>query len=155
MFFLLELTRELVSNGVRYAIVGGHAVALHGAVRGTVDVDMIIPYEQAQYSLASETLTGLGLRPRLPIDPITAYADRDDLIQNRNMLAWSFLNPDDPLQVVDILITHDLNEMETVDIFVGSNESLAVVGLADLIKMKRASGRPQDLADVEALEKLK
>jgi hypothetical protein len=155
MDFLLKLHRALIAAGVRFAIVGGHAVALHGAVRGTLDVDVVIPFERQQFLLAHETLGKLGLTPRLPLEPATVFSDREKLIDERNMLAWSFQNPDDPLQVVDILITHDLNELSTVKVFVESNESLEVIGIDDLIKMKRAAGRPQDLADVEALEKLK
>lgn len=155
MEFLLKLHRTLIAEGVRFAIVGGHAVALHGAVRGTLDVDIVIPRERQQFLLVHETLTKLGLTPRLPIEPTAVFSDRKQLISDRNMLAWSFQNRDDPLQVVDILITHDLNELSTVKIFVESNESLEVVGIDDLIEMKRAAGRPQDLADVEALEKLK
>jgi hypothetical protein len=155
MEFLLTLHRKLTANEVRYAIVGGHAVALHGAVRGTLDIDIVIPNERDQYSLAANSMLELGLEPRVPLEPESVFSDRDDLIQNRNMLAWSFRNPDQPLQVVDILITHDLNELSTVGIFVGSNVSLPVLDLDDLIEMKRKAGRPQDLADVEALEKLK
>lgn len=39
MTFLNQICHALQTNRVRYALVGGYAVALHGAVRGTVDVD--------------------------------------------------------------------------------------------------------------------
>ena len=38
MTFLERVCTALKEAGVPYAVVGGHAVALHGAVRGTVDV---------------------------------------------------------------------------------------------------------------------
>lgn len=43
--FLIELCQSLEQHNVRYALVGGYAVALHGAVRGTVDVDFVIEWE--------------------------------------------------------------------------------------------------------------
>jgi len=41
MTFLNQICNALQTNRVRYALVGGYAVALHGAVRGTVDVDAL------------------------------------------------------------------------------------------------------------------
>jgi hypothetical protein len=40
--FLTELCQSLKNHSVRYALVGGYAVALHGAVRGTVDIDFVM-----------------------------------------------------------------------------------------------------------------
>ena len=39
--FLLKVASTLNKSQVPYAIVGGQAVALHGAVRGTIDIDLI------------------------------------------------------------------------------------------------------------------
>ena len=43
MSFLERVCRCLDANNVSYAIVGGYAVALHGAPRGTIDGDLIVP----------------------------------------------------------------------------------------------------------------
>jgi len=40
--FILRVIEALKGHRVAYAIVGGYAVALHGAVRGTVDIDIIV-----------------------------------------------------------------------------------------------------------------
>ena len=42
MSFLSRVSKALDAAGVRYALVGGYAVALHGAVRGTVDIDIVL-----------------------------------------------------------------------------------------------------------------
>jgi hypothetical protein len=42
MLFIEKTCKALAESGVRYAIVGGYAVALHGAVRGTMDVDIAV-----------------------------------------------------------------------------------------------------------------
>lgn len=42
--------------GLRYAVVGGHAVALHGAVRGTVDVDIALTWTKKSLEEAERVL---------------------------------------------------------------------------------------------------
>jgi hypothetical protein len=54
---------------------------------------------------------------------------------------------------VDIIITHDLAKMRTKNVR-AAGRTLPVVSVADLIAMKKASARPQDLEDVRALEEL-
>jgi hypothetical protein len=70
------------------------------------------------------------------------------------MTAWNFTNPQNPIQAVDIIIAQDLSRMK-VDRIKAGKRIFPVVSVRDLIIMKRKSGRPQDLQDIEALEKLK
>jgi len=42
IMFILKVCESLSNAKIKYAIVGGYAVALHGVVRGTVDVDLLI-----------------------------------------------------------------------------------------------------------------
>ncbi len=42
--FLINLVKKLNKNKLPYALVGGHAVAFHGAVRGTMDVDLVLKW---------------------------------------------------------------------------------------------------------------
>ena len=44
--FIYKVIGILESKNIEYAIAGGYAVALHGAVRGTVDIDLIIKLEK-------------------------------------------------------------------------------------------------------------
>ena len=79
---------------------------------------------------------------------------RDEYIQNRNLLAWSFYNPSDLSQQLDIVINMDLKGRKT-NKRVLRDQTIYVLNLEDLIAMKKEAGRPQDLADIEALESLK
>ena len=45
IMFLTQLCQPLEQHRIRYALLGGYAVALHGAVRGTVDIDFVIDWE--------------------------------------------------------------------------------------------------------------
>jgi len=153
---MLALTRicgALEQAGVRYAVVGGHAVALHGAVRGTVDIDIVLSWTQASLVNAERALTGIGLVSRLPIAAADILEFRDEYIQKRNLIAWNFYNPKDLSEQVDIVITYDLKGKRTKRIDL-EDTSIRILSKADLIEMKRKSGRPQDKEDVMALERL-
>lgn len=153
---MLALTRicgALEQAGVRYAVVGGHAVALHGAVRGTVDIDIVLSWTQASLVNAERALTGIGLVSRLPIAADDILEFRDEYIQKRNLIAWNFYNPKDLSEQVDIVITYDLKGKRTKRIDL-EDTSIRILSKADLIEMKRKSGRPQDKEDVMALERL-
>ena len=153
MMFLNELCAALERHGVRYALAGGHAVALHGAVRGTLDIDIAINWNLKNIRAAEKALQELGLVSRLPITADDVFRFRDEYIRNRNLVAWNFYHPGDTARLVDVVITHDLKgkRRRTLQTLGGPVHVLAI---RDLIEMKRASGRPQDLADIEALEKL-
>jgi len=151
--FLNELCAALQRNHVRYALAGGYAVALHGAVRGTLDIDFIINWNRKNLRATEAALQELGLVSRLPITADDVFRFREEYIRNRNLFAWNFDHPGDASRLVDVVITHDLKGKRrlTVQTLGGPVHLLTI---HDLIEMKRSSGRPQDLADIEALEKL-
>ncbi len=151
--FLLALTNALDKHRVKYALVGGYAVALHGAVRGTVDVDIVIQLKQSAFNKAEQALMELGLQPRLPVSADDVFLFREEYIKNKNLIAWSFSNPDNPTEILDIIITEDLNDMEPVIKNV-MGKNIRVADIASLIAMKTRSGRPQDIEDVKALQKI-
>ncbi len=152
--FVLKVIRALRGHGVEPVLVEGYAVALRGAVRGTVDVDLAIALEEESLCKAEQALASIGLAPRLPFSAKELARKREQWMRERNLLAWSFVNPDNPLEMVDLVLTHDAREMGIVEKRMGEL-SLSVASLETLIEMKRASGRPQDLEDVRVLEKLR
>jgi len=151
--FVTDVTQSLEKNKVRYALVGGYAVALHGAVRGTVDVDIVITIDKKAFNDAERALISLGLQSRLPITAEDVFNYREEYIKNKNLKAWSFIDPANPSHLVDIVITEDLREVKTVNKKVGSI-NVKVVSIPDLITIKKTAGRPQDKEDIKALEKL-
>ena len=154
MTFLERVCRAFDDAGVDYAIVGGQAVALHGAVRGTVDVDVALRWAPEVVAAAEGALLELGLVSRLPVTAADVCAHRDRYVRERNLTAWSFHNPQAPLEEVDVIVPYDLAGKPVSRIAMGDG-SVAVLSVAALIEMKRASGRPQDLEDARALEKLR
>ncbi len=153
MTALEKVCAALAQAKLRFAIVGGHAVALHGAVRGTVDIDIAIPWNRRSLEGAERALTDIGLVSRIPVSANEIFEFRDEYIKNRNLVAWNFYNPNDLSEQVDIVIAYDLKGKRIKQIQL-ANALVPVLALKDLIEMKRQSGRPQDIEDVRALEKL-
>ena len=153
MLFINKVCQTLDRNRIRYAVVGGYAVALYGAVRGTMNVDIVINWDLQALRKTEKSLGELGLIPRLPIAADDVFQFRDEYINNRNLIAWNFYHPEDISQLVDIIITFDLKGIRR-QLFQSVEGPIHVLNIKDLIKMKRMSGRPQDLEDVKALERI-
>lgn len=153
MTSLERVCAALERAGVRYAVVGGHAVALHGAVRGTVDIDIAISWSRKSLLAMEKALNDVGLISRLPVSAVDIFNFRDEYIDKRNLTAWSFYNPEDLSEQVDVIITYDLKGKRTKRIQLADGH-VQILDIRDLIRMKRESARPQDVEDLLALEKL-
>ena len=62
-----ELLNALNAEGVRYLVVGGVAVVLHGYTRATFDLDLVINLESSNLERALQVLASRGFRPRPPV----------------------------------------------------------------------------------------
>lgn len=151
--FIFKVCKALDDAKVPYAIVGGYAVALHGAVRGTVDVDFILDWTLENLQNAEKAIKSLGLVSRLPINAQNVFDFQNEYIQNKNLIAWNFYNPVSPMEQIDLIITHDLRNADTKLIRTPAG-TIRILSLKDLIVMKKVSGRLQDLEDIKALESL-
>lgn len=147
-----RVVEALNAAGVKFAVVGGHAVALHGAIRGTVDLDLVLAPSRENFAAAEKALKSLGLVSRIPVTAEEIFSFRKEYMEKRNLMAWGFVHPKDPSQIVDIVLTWELKPGEAMKVRSLGIE-IPVLGKASLIAMKKASGRPQDLIDVQALEK--
>jgi hypothetical protein len=143
--------------GVRNVVVGGVAVVLHGYARLTADLDLAVDLAPAEAAKAIDALVNLGLRPTAPVDP-SGFADpriRAEWIAQKNMQVFSMRDPANPLRQVDLFAEHviDFEELwERSELLEIDNTTVHVASVPDLILLKQRAGRPQDLADIEALE---
>jgi hypothetical protein len=153
MSLIERVCRCFNANKVNYAVVGGYAVALHGVPRGTIDLDVIVSVGEESFINVEASLRSIGLIPRLPVTAKEVYHFRKEYIENRNLIAWSFYNPLDLSEIVDIIITENCDDVSTVEKQL-ANFKIKLVAKTDLLKMKRKSGRLQDLVDIAALEKV-
>ena len=79
---------------------------------------------------------------------------RDEYINNRNLVAWNFYNPNDLSELVDIVINFDLSGKPRKRVATAGG-TIRLLELNSLIEMKRQSDRAQDVEDAKALEKLR
>jgi len=158
--FLRSLLAALDSDSIRYCIVGGLAVNLHGIPRATYDVDLVVVRERAELERLEQVLRRLGLTPRIPVS-LSGFSDAaycEQMRTERNLIAVTFTNAAKPLEEVDVLVspTLDPNDIVARAIVRESGDLRARVACVDdLIAMKRATGREQDARDVEHLERLR
>ncbi len=151
--FIVKTCRIFDKYNIPYALVGGHAVNLHGAIRGTLDIDFIIKWSLETLVQCEKALNEIGLVSRVPINASDVYKFRDEYIKRKNMIAWNFINPSNPSELIDIIITTPLKRQKVINKRIKGFD-VKVLSKDDLIKMKKKSGRTQDLVDIEALEKL-
>ena len=138
-----EFIELLNANNVKYLIVGGYAVGIHGYPRYTKDLDIwiLVSHENADNVIKSLKQFGFG---------------------SLGLKKEDFLKPDEFVQLgyppnrIDIVTSCDGVEFETC---YQSRKQVIVDGLAinfidieNLKKNKKASARPQDLADLDNLE---
>lgn len=112
-----------------------------------MDADFVLKIDLENYRKAEECLKSLGLTSRIPVRPQEIIQFRKEYIEERNLIAWSFVDFKNPSRQVDILITTDISEIEITKISVAGRK-IPVASLRSLLKMKTEAGRPQDLIDV-------
>jgi hypothetical protein len=134
----------LNAAGAKYVVVGGFAMALHGVVRATKDIDILIEPTPENAARALQALAGLTWGISRELDPsevvakpITIIGDdpRVDLLT----IAWSVRYADAAPKVQKV-------EIDGVEV--------PFPDLDTLIRTKQ-TGRFQDKADVESLERVK
>lgn len=152
--FFIHLMKALSQHKVRYAVAGGYAVSLHGAVRTTFDVDLVVNLDETNLQRLEAAFHGMHLQSRLPISASDVFHFRTEYISKRNLIAWSFANAANPSQLVDVIITEDLRTLKTTSVVVLGTR-IPILSIESLIAMKQKSGRPQDIEDIRALERLR
>lgn len=151
-----DIIQALNEEDVVYAVIGGVAVVLYGYVRFTKDIDLIIDFSETNVKRFIKALSRLQFQSGVPVDPmdIADAERRQEWIEKKNAKVVTFYNPHSQLLQIDVLLTKSLADVKTVKRRIDDLE-VWVVDYEDLIAMKKKTGRPTDLIDVEKLEQLK
>lgn len=149
-----ELFRALARHDVAYVTIGGIAIQAYGGQRLTQDLDVAIASSTGNLARLAVALLDLdarilgpeGKRSRsVPTAPLLASSDQ-----------WHLITAHGPLDILTLpahLGSFDDMRDRAHEIALG-DLSIPIAHRDDLLKMKRAAGRPQDLADVKLLESL-
>ena len=151
VFHADEILGALAAHGVDFVVIGGVAVQAHGYIRLTRDLDITVRPNTLNLSRLSEAFAdleaelrtggtlsltdpnGLG---RAPLIPVITRAGPLDVVNIEHLAGAP--KSYDALREAALVVRLDSVEVP-------------VAGLSDLIRMKRATGRDHDLADIEAL----
>jgi hypothetical protein len=157
--FYHDVLSALSRAGVRHVVVGGMAVNLQGVPRFTSDLDIAVAIDDGSLAKAATVLRGLGLACRLPVQEsdLATPAVVRSWIAERNLLAIAFVDPQEPLREVDVVISSPVPFYEidqAADRMRAGGLELAVASIDTLIRMKADTGRKQDASDVEALQRI-
>jgi hypothetical protein len=158
---LESLFNALESAGSRYLVAGGLAVLAHGFVRVTLDVDLVLDLEPPHPRPALEAFRGLGLRPLVPVS-LEEFADpgkRREWIHDKHARVLQLWSESHPTLRVDLFLElpfdFDSAYRRRFRAEIAPGVEVSFVALDDLLAMKRAAARPQDLADIDRLEKIR
>lgn len=139
-----DLFSELNAAEVRYLVVGAYAVTFHSRPRFTKDLDVWIDPEPSNAQRTWEALARFGV-PLKGVRP-------EDLSRPETVLQMGVApNRIDILSQIEAVRFADAWQRRVTAEY--GDCSIGILSRADLIANKRAVGRPQDLLDVEALER--
>ena len=142
-----ELLSILNAHRVKYLVIGAYAVAIHAQPRATKDLDILVKADPGNAKAVFAALAEFGA----PLEGLTSadFAEPGPFFRMGR----------EPV-CVDILTAIPGVEFDAAwsrrveDVFdEGTNLRANFISREDLLAAKRAAGRRQDLADIEAIEK--
>jgi hypothetical protein len=137
-----EFIESLNANKVRYLVVGGYAVAFHGYPRYTKDLDIWVEptpvnAQNIVAALAQFGFASLGLQPA-------------DFLETEQIIQLGF--PPSRIDILTGLLGINFEDSYSSRVLTSiEGTEVSFIDLDSLKRNKRASGRPQDLADLDNL----
>jgi hypothetical protein len=144
-----RIVAALNRSGVAYVIVGGIAVAAHGVVRATRDLDLVPEPSMANAERLATTLVRLGAE-----HPIETQLTGASLARP---ISFKVLTRHGEVQVLNrmpAIPPYETLRRAAISVEVAPGAAATICSLAALRAMKLASGRPRDLVDVAELDEL-
>jgi hypothetical protein len=149
-----RLFAALARHDVEYVTIGGIAIQAHGGQRLTQDLDLAIAQSAENFTRLAAALADLDARVLGPDGRRSGAAPGATLLASSDQ--WHMITMHGALD----LVTWPAHLGSFADLRDRAHEvplgelSVPIAHRTDLIEMKRAAGRPQDLADVRLLESL-
>jgi predicted nucleotidyltransferase len=141
-----EFLKLLIDNQIRFVVVGGYAVGIHGFPRYTGDMNVFVAFD-------AENAAGLKR-----VFELFGFGDL-------GLSESDFRQPDSVIEIgrepAKIQVLTGIDGVEFADAYANRIDidldglRVPFLGFEDLLKNKRASARSKDLIDVEELERIK
>lgn len=147
------LMESLCASGVRFVLIGGLAVGVHGVVRATRDIDIVPDPARDNLERLAALLGALEAKPigvdtdLLPHQP----TEVDGLAGGGSFQLATVHGQLDVMQESGVIPSYAELTQDAVEID-WRGHAVRVCSLRRLRQMKRSAGRPLDLRDLEALE---
>lgn len=149
------ILRRLQAHDVRFVLIGGLAAKAHGSPTLTVDIDVCYARDRENLERLAAVLGELGavLRgapPDLPFHPDRRTLERGD--------AFTFTTDHGDLDILGTpagVSGYDELAANAEDVELDDELAVKLASLDDLIRMKRAAGRPKDRVELEILGALR
>lgn len=155
------LFKALKDENVRYLVAGGLAVVAHGYLRFTADIDLFLDMDRKNLNAAIGVFKAFGYRPRAPVE-IEEFGDpekREQWVREKGLTVFSLWSPDHTATEIDLFIEEMIVFEEAyrrcMQFIVTEGVEATIIGLDDLITLKKRAGRPQDLHDIEKLNTIR
>ena len=139
-----ELLSLLEKHSVRYLVVGGYAVMRYTEPRFTKDLDLLIAVDENNAQAIYTALAEFGA-PLQNLEP-QDFAEEGYSYQ----MGSPPLRVDVLMSIPGVIFAEAWQRKETITV---AGVAMHFIAKEDLLRAKRASGRPQDLLDIENLEK--
>jgi hypothetical protein len=141
-----DMLVELADAGADFAVVGGYAVAFHGHVRATKDLDILVRPTADNAARVYAALAAFGAPLHAFEVHESDFAEYDGVLQiGVAPIRIDILNRIAAVSFDDAIAAGDAFELD--------DRRIPVIGKDALVRNKCAAGRPQDLADVAALSR--
>ena len=141
----------LTVHGVDFVVIGGVAAVAHGSPRLTQDLDVVFAPDAANLSVLGKALVEMNARPRGVEDDVPFVADARTLANVQVLTLTTDFGSLDVMVRPDGCPPYPQLRRRAERVEVGAFGVL-IASIPDLIGMKRAAGRPKDLADIVELQ---
>jgi predicted nucleotidyltransferase len=139
----IDMIAALIDENVRFLLVGGYAVGLHGYQRSTKDIDFWVSASQENAVRLTRALEKFGA-------PMREFSAKDFEEKGTNFqIGVAPMRIDIITEIAGVDFEEAYKNMKTVEV---DGHKIPVISISDLIKNKKHTGRMRDLDDAEHLE---
>lgn len=140
-----DLLAAFAASGVEFVLIGGYAVIFHGRPRATKDLDVLVAIDDANRQRLANALELFGA-PENIVQAAQNLRATEVVYFGVSPLRVDILGSASGIDFAGVYERAVKTQLDDVPV--------RIIGIADLIVNKRASGRPRDLEDCAELERI-